>query len=66
MAGPQEHMVAGPDAMIVGLFSAVILVMMVIMTVIVMVVIMVMTMRMPVTLQGMIVRHGQKSSALSA
>jgi hypothetical protein len=68
-------MIAGPDAMIVGLFGVivpVIMIMIVVMIVVVamavMVVVMGMSMGMPmrviVTVQGMVARHGGQSSAL--
>jgi hypothetical protein len=58
-------MVAGPDAMIVGFFGS----MAVIMAMMVVVIMIVMTMRVIVIVQGvpvmgMIVRHGRKSSVL--
>lgn len=67
----QEHMVAGPDAMVVGLFDGMAVIAFVIMAVVVMavvmalvVVIMVMIMRMIVTVEGMVVCHASQSSAL--
>jgi hypothetical protein len=72
MAGPQEDMVAGPDAVIVGLWSTVIVVMMMIMPMVVAVIIVMgMTMRMAVAVRGvpvmgMIVRHDQHLSVLPA
>jgi len=54
MAGPQKHMVAGPDAVIVGLFGFMGMPMIVIMAVMVVVImiVVVMTMRMIVSVQG--------------
>jgi len=59
----QEHVIAGPDAVIMRLFggTAMIVIMVVVM---VMVVVMGMTMRMIVTVQGVVVRHADQSSAL--
>ena len=60
MAGAQEDMVAGPDAMIVWLFGimimAMIVVMPMVMVMIAMLMVMGMTVRMPI--QGVVVRHG--------
>jgi hypothetical protein len=61
MAGPQEHMVAGPDAMVMRLFGHMITVMMTMIVVMMMIMAMVimaagMAVRMPV--QGVVVRHG--------
>jgi hypothetical protein len=61
MALTQEHMVAGPDAMIMRLFGHTIMVVMTMIVVMMMIMAMVivavgMTVRMPV--QGVVVRHG--------
>ena len=66
MALTQKHMVAGPDAMVVWLLGimTVLMAMMMVMAVMIVVMVMGMTMRMIVTAQGVIVRHGLKSSAL--
>jgi hypothetical protein len=73
MALAQEHMVAGPDAVIVGLLGVpvivvmtVVMIMMVGVTVMIVVMgmIMGMPMRMIMTVQGIVVRHGRQSSVL--
>ena len=61
----QEHVVAGPDAVIMWLFGGTAMIVIMIMVVVmVMVVVMGMTTRMIVTVQGVVVRHADQSSAL--
>jgi len=68
-------MIAGPDAMIVGLFGVIVPVIMVVVMIVmvamaVMIVVMGMSMgmgmpmRVIMTVQGMVARHGEQSSAL--
>lgn len=67
MALAQEHMVTGPDAMVVGRFGGVVMIAvmtMVLMALVVAVMAVRMTMRMIVTVQGVVVRHAPQSSAL--
>ena len=71
MAGPQKHMVAGPDAVIVrffGFMSMSMIVIMAMMVVAVFIVAMVMGMTVAVTVivLGVIVRHDEQLSVLSA
>jgi hypothetical protein len=62
MALAQEHMVAGPDAMVMRLFGN--MSMIVVMMVIVIMATVIMGMTVIVTMQDVIVRHGAQSSAL--
>lgn len=58
----QEHMVAGPDTVVMRLFGNMSVI--VVMMVIVIMTTVIMGMPMIVTMQGVIVRHGAQSSAL--
>ena len=77
MAGPQKHMVAGPDAVIVRLFGfmgmsmivpmvMVVIMAMMVMTVMIVAMVIGMTVAMTVIVLGVIVRHNKQLSVLSA